>query len=171
MLNRESNFGNVDYYYNHFNLRLKERYNLSLTLEEYLEYCNKEIDFIYDISCNKRFGSLKIKGVDTWVIRDNGARLLNTVILIDEQRLPLPIDLRLKGLDGIEFNSLIQNKLKIIDELVSLLTNGMSRRDLFVNRPFNYPKWIYVAAEKKERGFLIFEIIVKNLFYDTVNER
>lgn len=56
--------------YYHFNDRLIERYDVSISLEEYKELCKMPVNKIEKPTQNKKVGFLKIKGIDVLVVKE-----------------------------------------------------------------------------------------------------
>jgi hypothetical protein len=54
--------------YFHFNQRLNERYNLDITLEEYIELCRYPIKTVLK-ETHKLFGIMTIKNTEVFVVR------------------------------------------------------------------------------------------------------
>jgi len=57
--------------YEHFRLRLNERYGIDISFKEYILLCNGSIEKIGNISNNKkRIGWVKISGTDVLVVKE-----------------------------------------------------------------------------------------------------
>jgi hypothetical protein len=141
----------IEYYFPHFSGRLLERYGIDITIDEYKRLCEEPIELLYVLTPNKRFGRLKIKGVDVLVVRCNASKLLNTALTINGT-LPVPRRYRKSGISPEQFSDDLRDALSKIDHLRQCF-NEMDKRDFFVNKPCDYPNWMYGAAYSKEREF------------------
>lgn len=158
----------IEYYYPHFNERLKARYGFEITIEQYSELCKKDIELIYVLSPNKRFGVLRITDVDVWVIRCNAGKQLNTA-LSHTGTMPLPSRFRKMGISTKQFNEDLKIALDKISYLKdSFIEMGRNQRDFFVNKPGGYPGWMYGAAYSLSADFRhhFMVRVVRNLYRD-----
>jgi len=155
----------IEYYYPHFNGRLKERYGFSITIDEYVELCKKDIELIYVLSPNKRFGVLKINDVDVWVIRCNAAKQLNTA-LHQKGTMPLPSRYRKMGISTERFNADLKFALETIEYLKDCFFTLNDKRKFFVEKPGGFPDWMYGAAYSMSAEFRhhFMVRVVKNLY-------
>ena len=155
----------IEYYYPHFNKRLKERYGLFVTIEEYIELCKKEIELMYILSPNKRFGVLKIKDVDVWVIRCNAGKQLNTA-LSQKGALPLPLRYRKVGVTTERFNTDLKLAIERIEYLKDCFFALNDKRKFFVEKPGGFPDWMYRAAYSMALEFKTHVMlrVVRNLY-------
>jgi hypothetical protein len=93
----------------HFKRRLKERYNLDITENEYKNLTIKEV--YYKLNSNRSFCKIVINNTDVNVIWDNDVRLFRTCLPYDLDILPVPKIMR-GSVDLYKFNEFVNNKIK-----------------------------------------------------------
>lgn len=140
----------IAYYYPHFNERLIERYGFDISLDEYLELNNQELDLLYILTPNKRVGKINFKGRDILVVKCLASKCLNTC-LINDGLLPVPRTYKKRGITQQQFKIDLEIALEKIDVLVDIFRR-VDKRDFFVNKPLGYPDWMYSAAYHKIEG-------------------
>lgn len=154
------------HYFHHFTDRLKRRYQIEITFDEYLDLCNQPIELLYVITPNKRVGYLEIKGKCVMVIRCNASKLLNTC-LTEGQPLMTPNRYKNKGVSQERFNNDLQSALAKLETMAQWLrSNPDKRREFFTDNIFNAPNWMYGAAYRKEcERQHWFSTVIKNLYH------
>lgn len=155
------------HYYQHFSDRLKRRYNLEISFDEYIDLCQKDIDLLYVLTPNKRVGYIEIKGKRVMIIRCNASRLLNTC-LREGQPLMTPNKYKNRGISQDQFNDDLNFALFKIEIMTEWLReNPNKEREFFTGNIFNCANWMYGAAYKKarDRDHHWFATVIKNLYY------
>lgn len=128
----------------HFSQRLLLRYGIVISYSEYQKYCNEKITLLYKISKYKRFGILRIKGKDVWVIKSNLNKNLVTCLSRGGE-LPVPkYYVKKLGITNDIFENDVRNAIitcQIVKKYVK--EENMSYKQIFIERPFNLPEWVY----------------------------
>lgn len=139
----------IDYYYQHFAIRLGQRYKMLISLEEYIDLCKQDLDQLYMISHNKRLGYVTLNDKRILVIYCNAAKCINTC-LAPGHMFPVPNRFKNKGVDLVMFNADLRLAFEKINICITFLrdNNGDIRR-MYLEKPGNYPVWIYGAAANK----------------------
>ncbi len=76
--------------YDHFRLRLNERYRLDISLKEYVLLTKERVDKIASTK-NKCIGWMKIRGVNVIVVKETSRnRLLSTALIPDPTKIRNP---------------------------------------------------------------------------------
>jgi len=141
-----------EYYYPHFKQRLKERYNMDIIYDEYVDLCHQNPFIIYELSHNNRYATVLFNSVKLYTIRYN-PNILKTVIIDNEISRPIPRQLRLWGMSKEEFNNRLNNNLMIIhglkDHLISL---NYDYKKFFTTKNTSYPFVFYGLAADFAKG-------------------
>lgn len=162
--NSEKNDNLFEYFFNHFKMRLIERYDIDITKEEYIELCKKDIDILYRLSSNKRIGFLKIKEKKVMVIRCNKEKVLNTALL-EGGELPIPAAYKREGITREKFNSDLKKALEKIETLKEEMATSKNKKIFFVEKIKHYPLWMIGAANAaSENKKVIISKIVFSLY-------
>lgn len=154
------------HYFHHFADRLERRYDLGITMDEYLELCKQELNLLYVLTPNKRVGYVTFKGKTILVVRCNASRLLNTC-LMEGQPLMTPNKYKNRGISQEQFNGDLDAALSKIEIMAGWLRdNPDKKRAFFTEDIFNSPNWMYGAAYRKagERDYHWLATVIKNLY-------
>lgn len=139
----------IDYYYQHFAIRLGQRYRMLISKEEYTSLCLQNVDQLYIISSNKRLGYVTFKETRVLVIKCNASRCLNTC-LDPGQLWPVPNRYKNKGIDTVQFNTDLRQAFGKINMVMRYLAeNSGDIKKMYLERPGDYPEWVYGAAANK----------------------
>jgi hypothetical protein len=134
------------YYENqeHFSQRLLERYNISITPDEYKELTDKDLKTVfYKVSGNMTFGELQIQGQNVWVIRNKRVKSLVTALHVNDDIRPVPQTLRYKNVSISEFNKKLKEAEEQVEQVADwLATNNDDKPRLFKENPLNLPLFI-----------------------------
>jgi hypothetical protein len=160
-----ANMKSFEYYSEHFRMRLLQRYNISITAEEYIILCKQKIRVLYPLTVEKRFGILNIKGIDVYIIKNKFVDILNTAILLENNFYPVPLRLIRQGVSAEDFTNTLNDALNLIKSMSKVLAT-MTKRDFFINQPGGYEFWIYSAAYNINRPNITFTWtnIIDNLY-------
>ncbi len=154
------------HYYEHFNLRLLQRYGMNVSKDEYLFLCTCKIHLLYVLTPNKRFGVIRFRGKNIFVVKDNASGLLNTAMPDDENCFPRPTFVRKLGISTEQFNEDLNEAIYKITELADLYKKIKDDRYWFMQMPQIHKYWMLSAAKKiavqHPHDPLI--LIVKNLY-------
>lgn len=154
------------HYFHHFTDRLKSRYGIEISFDEYIDLCKQDIDLLYVLTPNKRVGYIEIKGKNVMVVRCNAARLLNTC-LRKGQPLMTPNRYKNQGISMDQFNNDLNFALLKIEIMAEWISENPGRdKEFFTGNIFNAPSWMYGAAKKKaqNRDHHWFATVIKNLY-------
>lgn len=135
----------VDYYFPHFQQRLKERYNLDITLDEYHELNAQELKIMYKLSANNKLGTLEFKGIEIIVIKYRQPTLLKTA-LTSKQLMPAPLEAKKRGITRHMFHEDLEILSKEVEKVKQIFIEMNDKRAYFVNKPGGYPDWMYSMA-------------------------
>jgi hypothetical protein len=135
-----------EYYYPHFKQRLKERYNLDITYNQYEDLCKQNPIIVYELSFHNRYAIVTFNNVKLHVIRYN-PNILKTVVIDDNTKRPIPRKLLLQGMSKEEFNERLNNCLSVINNLKDhFLSLKKDTKVFFMTRNTNYPFLYYTLA-------------------------
>lgn len=155
----------ADHYYEHFNLRLLQRYGMNVSKDEYRFLCTCKINLIYVLTPNKRFGVIRFRGQNIFVVKDKASGLLNTA-LPDDSFFPRPAYVRKLGVSKEQFNEDLNEAIYQITELADLYKRIKDDRYWFMQMPKIKKFWMLSAARRiavqHPHDHLI--LIVKNLY-------
>lgn len=155
----------ADHYYEHFNLRLLQRYGMNVSKDEYMFLCSCKIHLLYVLTPNKRFGVIRFKGKNILVVKDNASGLLNTA-LPDDSLSPRPSYIRKMGISTEQFNDDLNEAIYKITELSDLYKRIKDDRYWFMQMPQIHKYWMLSAAKKlaAHHPHETLILIVKNLY-------
>jgi hypothetical protein len=127
----------------HFDKRLKSRYGFKITYSEYLKLCDTPILLLYKVSRHRRFGILNIRGKEVWVIKSNLTKKLVTC-LSRKSYLPVPRTYRKNGITDNQFQDDIRSAIITCQTIKNyVIESKMTCEQMFLERPFNMPSWVY----------------------------
>lgn len=127
----------------HFIMRLKERYNIIITNDEYDEIVkNNDYIRIYNLSFRRKLVWAKIKNENVLCIHNKKIKdiressLLTCLPFSQENRLPVPKIFGINDFDSINFEESVNIILK---EVFTLLNDyySMGTKNFFINHPTN----------------------------------
>ena len=159
------------YFYVHFTQRLKERYNIEISYEEFFKL-NKSVKDLYRITAEKSVGTVKIKNELVYIIRSRKLQCMCTCIQINaEKNLLYPVPLYFKRIvfNKEEFNIKYDEFRKKILEISNWLKdNNGDAKKLYIENPFNVQYHILASGlnlfKKKE------DSIMRNFIKDLAME-
>lgn len=140
----------VDYHFPHFRDRLKERYNLDISLEEYLALNEEPVLPIYYISCQNKIGTVSFKGVELVVIKYMNPKVLKTVLLKDRE-YPMPKIIKEAGFTKEQFHAGLKAVIKEIEDVKEIFLTKTAK-EIYMTRPGDYPIWLYGNAHFLAKG-------------------
>ncbi len=140
-------------HYNHFSDRLKERYNLEITEEEYIDLVVKEN--YYKLSSNATFCSTCFKGVEIVAVYDRVAKRFRTCLPYDINILPIPNTFIEKYIRRTYFNEFVNNKIKEVRELNELWL--LDKKTLFMTHPKPIAHLVYAMKKAENFGFDLYK--------------
>lgn len=138
-----------------FITRIKEKYDIDLTENEYWAICgNYKFKHLYELNAGKFVASMQIKGQTVYVIRSKDTHSLNTCFIPPKYPIPVILESR-ENYDREQFNRDINDIRLMINKVINWLDeHNDDRRTLFVDQPLTIPRGVICLGINHRNGFL-----------------
>jgi len=157
-------FSSINENSEHFRQRLKERYNIEISAEQYMLLCNSKFHLWYKLCESSAVGEIEINGCKVLVIRNNGIKDVKPPSLITAypngdsmqlEKMPVPIRMKKRGITKNAFWEEVKQTITKATELSKRYDNN-NKKDFFIEK--------YTKSEGEQKVYdLAFFIAVDRL--------